>query len=504
VSRPRLPSRPLAVLALAVCLVGGVSSAPVAATTPVVSTPPVSPAEAEEALTTAQDVLDGDAATPGRDATLALRDLSLALPVLKGSDRRAAKALLARPAATEKACTAALCVHYDPATVAPGYPDLVLGTMQDVRDDYLAGGYRAPKSDGTVGGDDRLDVYLEDTGADREYGYCVPTGEQPTSGYDMAAYCVLDDDFSSRQFPENTPLENLQVTAAHEYFHAVQFGYDVGEDRWLLEATATWAEDELYPDVDDNRQYLARGPLGRPSVSLDTFETDGVYQYGAWIFFRYLSEKVAPAAQGTLPTIVREIWERADGRAGATDDHSMLAVSNVLAAHGTSLRATYARFADANRRPGTTYGEGTALRYPVANPARTIALKTAKRSSGRITRTVDHLASSTVRFTPASNMTSSRWRLKIKVDLDSRSRAAALVSVTTRSGRVTTTTVALDAKAQGAVSVPFDVDKVSRVELTTTNASSRYTCWNSTTFSCQGKPKDDNVAYVMSGVAYKR
>ncbi|MET0952761.1 MAG: MXAN_6640 family putative metalloprotease, partial [Aeromicrobium sp.] len=438
------------------------------------------------------------------DATLALRDLSLALPVLEGSDRRAAKALLARPAATQQTCTAALCVHYDPAAVAPGYPDLVLGTMQDVHDDYLAAGYRAPKSDGTAGGDGRLDLYLEDTGADRVYGYCVPTGAEPTDGWDMAAYCVLDDDFSTEQFSDNTPLENLQVTAAHEYFHAVQFGYDVGEDQWLLEATATWAEDELYPDVDDNTQYLDRGPLRRPSLSLDTFEDNDAYQYGAWIFFRYLSEKVATAAQGSLPTIVREIWERADGRAGAPDDHSMLAVSNVLATHGTSLRATYSRFADANRRPGTTYAEGTAQGYPVANPARTIALRTTKRSSGTITRTVDHLASSTVRFTPASNMTSSRWRLKIKVDLDSRSRAAALVSVTARSGRVTTTSVTLDAKAQGAVSVPFEVDKVSRVELTTTNASSRYTCGSGTTFACQGTPKDDNKAYVMSGVAYKR
>jgi hypothetical protein len=29
------------------------------------------------------------------------------------------------------------------------------------------------------------------------------------------------------------------VTAAHEFFHAIQYGYDVSEDPWLMESTAT-------------------------------------------------------------------------------------------------------------------------------------------------------------------------------------------------------------------------------------------------------------------------
>ena len=56
--------------------------------------------------------------------------------------------------------------------------------------------------------------------------------------------------------PLNTPKENLQVTAAHEFFHSVQYSYDVREDAWIMEATAAWAEDEIYPKVNDNIQYL--------------------------------------------------------------------------------------------------------------------------------------------------------------------------------------------------------------------------------------------------------
>ena len=91
------------------------------------------------------------------------------------------------------------------------------------------------------------------------YGYCTTDDpniidEETTYEYwDASAYCVLDNDYSSTQFPNpTTPLENLQVTAAHEYFHAVQFAYDIGEDAWLMEATATWVEDEVFDD--DQRQ----------------------------------------------------------------------------------------------------------------------------------------------------------------------------------------------------------------------------------------------------------
>lgn len=53
----------------------------------------------------------------------------------------------------------------------------------------------------------------------------------PNGGpYDVSAYCVVDNDYAVEEFGvRNTPLENLQVTVAHEYFHAVQFAYDFYE-----------------------------------------------------------------------------------------------------------------------------------------------------------------------------------------------------------------------------------------------------------------------------------
>lgn len=494
-----------ALLVAAVALLGSTLTTLPAQAGQTTSGRPLSPPQAQRALVAAESALDPEPdERPGRDTTLALRDLALAVPTLEGAALRRARALLARPSdQTQQACDDATCVHYRAGSVAAGYPEEVLATLQQVRQAYLEGGYRPPRPDGAEGGDSRFDVYLEDTGADRTYGYCVPT--QVVEGrYDTSAYCVLDDDFSATQFPTNTPHENLQVTTAHEYFHAVQFGYDYGEDRWLLEATATWAEDELYPDVDDNRQYLSRGPLGRPGVPLDVFEADGSHQYGAWIFFRYLSERVVRTTQGVLPTIVREIWDRLDARAGAPDDHSVQGISRVLTAHGTSLRATFGRFADGNRRPTRTYAEGSALRYPTAKPSRAVTLKPSRLSSGRITRTVDHLSSSTIRLVPSSSMKSSRYRVSIRLDLDSGSRAAAVVSTTMRSGSVSTRTVTLSSKGDGAVSVPFSARTVRRVEVTVANASTRYSCWRGTDYSCSGVPSDDDKLYRVTAKAYKR
>ena len=38
---------------------------------------------------------------------------------------------------------------------------------------------------------------------------------------------MLDNDYAPAQFPSGTsPQNNLTVTAAHEFFHAVQYAYD--------------------------------------------------------------------------------------------------------------------------------------------------------------------------------------------------------------------------------------------------------------------------------------
>ena len=163
----------------------------------------------------------------------------------------------------------------------------------------------------------------------------------------MWAYCVLDADYAG--FPR-TPIENFEVTAAHEYYHATQFAYDIADDGWFLEATATWAEDELYTTINDNYQYLKDSPITHPGKPIDKF--GGVFHYGVWNFFRYLSEHY-PAKTGALPGLLLQMWKNADSSKGPRKDmYSTQAINKALKKAGhTSMAEQFANYSAATRSP---------------------------------------------------------------------------------------------------------------------------------------------------------
>ena len=510
------------------------SALPASAASPSSSPTPTRPASqgqpsATRALAAVQELRTADAVAPHRDATLALRDLALQRDELNGSDRQAAKALLRRPPdagggdgfvaydrpEATPLCDADLCIHYvATGTDAPtpvdadvnGYPDFVddtLATMQDVHDTYIAAGYREPLPDKSKGGDARIDIYLADVGSQFLYGYC--TSDEPNTranrkNYDRWAYCVLDNDYRASQFPTNTPLENLQVTAAHEYFHATQYAYDAFEDSWLLEATATWAEDEVYDEVNDNLQYLRSSQLTTPSVPVDSFKNTGPnrgFQYGTWSLFRFLTEKY-PATKGPLPRLVLDVFKKADGAKGGPDKYSWQALDAVLKAQKTTAAAQLAAYAVANRRPGVSYDEGKANKYPSSPLAKRFTVRK-NGSTKTVGTTLDHLTSATYRFTPKG--IAAKKKLAVKVDLAPTARGSlAVVTMVLKSGKAKTTRIHLDKQGNGTLGVAFASKRVSYVEATLVNGSGRFTnCFQKrTAYSCSGKSKDDNLRATIS------
>ena len=306
--------------------------------------------------------------TAGRpDATLALRDLFRALPSLDAGDRREARGILARPTdgpddrqgdgylvPAERKCRNHICLHWVTTTAdAPpsqAWVDTTLAFMNKVwRTEVRTLGYRPPVSDRRRGGNDKLDVYLKELGSRGLYGYCAPERRAPGEKWLASGYCVLDNDFAVVQYGA-PPRDSLRVTAAHEFFHAVQFAYDYGEDPWLMEATATWMEERVADDVNDNRQYLPYGQLGSPGRPLDLFKQQGFNQYGNWVFFEYLSHRFGNG-------VVRSIWTRAGAYPGSGHQYSTTAVKGVLRKHG-GFSSVYRSFAAANVFPGRTYDEG--------------------------------------------------------------------------------------------------------------------------------------------------
>jgi hypothetical protein len=493
-------------------------------------------AAAKQALAEVTGLLDGvtpmlPTTEPSSELTLALRDLALLRSELPATQQEQAEALLARPtdggqdqfddgyttAEAEPVCSAVVCVHYVTTTTdrvpsadrnengVPDYVDLALRTMTDVHDTYVDAQFRPPKSDLAAdnnGGDERPDVYLANVGVEGFYGYCATDENLPADRpQDTWGYCVLDNDYSTQEFPTNTPRENLEVTAAHEYFHAVQFGYDVSEDAWIMEATATWAEDELYDAVNDNLQYLRRGPMARPEMSLDQFTGNDVFHYGTWIFFRYLTERF-PYSQGGMPILVRDLWRRLDDAPGGRHEYSLRGLKSVLHQRGLSLTEAFAGFSAANRMPERSYDEGG--RYPSAPLAASTTLWPGRLTVGRQAVSLDHLAAATLRYRPGARLRAADWKLRVGLDLAARWKGTgAVVTIKPRSGAPRTRTLTLDKDGDRSTRFGFSARSVKFIEITLVNASDDFHCGRRTRFSCAGQPKFDNQVQRITARAFR-
>jgi hypothetical protein len=295
-------------------------------------------AGADDALQQARAAFDADpGADPeaaGRDVTLALRDLALAMPRLEGGERQQAKAILARPtdpndqfqdsytvAEAAPLCSVHFCVHYVTSTAdAPnladvnpvnGVPDYVEAIAAAAEFSYGvengALGWPPPKPDGSIGGDsNKTDIYLVNVGDQRVFGYAAvdPPPAQRRCGRKCFAYLVLDNDFSPAEFGYPDPGIPLRVTMAHEYNHILQFGIDTIQDRWLFESTAVWAEEKVFPNDNDYINYLTTF-ANTPNVPItDANGGKGLRIYGLAVFQHWLD-----GGEGNFgPSVVLGEW----------------------------------------------------------------------------------------------------------------------------------------------------------------------------------------------------
>ena len=147
------------------------------------------------------------------------------------------------------------------------------------------------------------------------FGYCTTDDpnafDQNYLYFDVSAYCVVDEDFAN--FGSSQTRQGFRdVTAAHEFLHAIQFSDDWFEDLWLMEGTAMFMEGQFRPTVKDRIRYLDYSALTSPSTPVDR-GADG-FEYGAWIWWRFLVEHLGELADPLVTARSRE------GVAGASTD----------------------------------------------------------------------------------------------------------------------------------------------------------------------------------------
>lgn len=214
-------------------------------------------------------------------------------------------------------------------------------------------GYNPPPSDIDYppdwdnGGDGRYDVYLDNLPA-QFFGASYPERQVEPGAPVFTSYLTLRNDYS--EWVEEYPLyknvyEPLKVTAAHEFFHAIHFGYDATEAEmegdsvyrpYWMEISAVWMEDMVYDDINDYLGYLPHF-YNSPWLSLRTFTS--IYDYHpyascVWAFF--LQENYGLE-------IIRKIWEKCAEVAG---DNALQATDEILQEppYNTSLADAFREF----------------------------------------------------------------------------------------------------------------------------------------------------------------
>ncbi len=214
-------------------------------------------------------------------------------------------------------------------------------------------GYDAPPSDGTEGGDCLLDVYLADLDA---YGYTQVDTGKPAS----TVYMIFENDFAG--FPSSQE-DSMKVTAAHEFFHTIQF--QIADDPaplgcydcqgWWMEASATWMEDQIYPDANDYVNYLDQW-FQHQELPLYTYGS-GIFQYGTSVWIKHMTEKYGSK-------FVYDVWNDIKNNKG---DTPIPAIENVLVKNNSSLAEELKELRVANLT--YTYDDGQIYKdWSVDNP----------------------------------------------------------------------------------------------------------------------------------------
>jgi len=216
------------------------------------------------------------------------------------------------------------------------------------------------------------------------------------------------------------------------------------------------------------------------------------------VFWKYLSDSAAPGRLESDPSIVREVWETARPE----NVYSTLALRRVLEAHGRTVTGTFRDFGVWNRIPGLEYSEGRT--YPRAPATKKFTLSRTSLATTKQSTVVRHMANRFVQYTPATGLTGT-WRLQVTIDMPDTARgSAAALTVHQRDGSVAVHAVPLGAHGNAVTTVSLGASTVAYVDLSLTNASTRFTCWQGDfRYSCQGTPKDDGLRTTYQAKAVR-
>lgn len=179
-------------------------------------------------------------------------------------------------------------------------------------------------------------------------------------GNNYPSWIEINTDFSSINYEGVTDSiirdsMAIAVTAAHEFNHALQLGYNIWDgDLWFIENSATYMEEVVVDQVNDYYEYLP-----------DFFSsTESGITYDSFINNRIYGEVILNIMTGQLygRSITREVWQE------IVNSPALIAYDKVLRKKGSDLERELHRLAEwmffcgPNSIPGKYFPE--AVKYP--------------------------------------------------------------------------------------------------------------------------------------------
>ena len=165
------------------------------------------------------------------------------------------------------------------------------------------------------GGDSKYDIYLRGLSSG-QYGYCYPEGGP--------SYLEIAKDYTNHAANSSfniSPIKLMQITLVHEYFHAIQYGYQHelmnNDDLYFYEMSSMWIEDVIIPDGNDYLDGWVDDLLEKPWGNFDDRKPPNGCAtcvgkgYELALFGHYLSSFLDPdgISDSKKSTIIRKIWD---------------------------------------------------------------------------------------------------------------------------------------------------------------------------------------------------
>lgn len=184
------------------------------------------------------------------------------------------------------------------------------------------------------GGTKPYDVYVIDLVNNYAITVTADVDSMTWEQKNVSSYILFDNDFKGAGYQIQGD-DAIKITAAHEFFHAIQLGYVFRKsDSYFYELTAVWMEDQVFDEVDNYLYYLDYF-FSAPDIPLNgvSFTVPGIFKhiYGSCIFAFYIAENFGNDA-------IRQIWQR-------MPDQSAVEAANVFfKRHGSDFESEFVKF----------------------------------------------------------------------------------------------------------------------------------------------------------------